>query len=327
VGGIGRASGKLLLFGEHAAVYGHPAVGLSLPEVTRARLVDTEATEWDVAAIPEEDRQGVRGILSRLEEAVPGLAARGRCTVLVESRVIRKAGFGSSAALCGALARAVLDHLGEPERAGGDVTRAWRLAHDTERLFHGTPSGVDTGLSLLGGTCVLRPHPPGLPAYSKVRGRGLCLIVGAVPRDAACAALIARLGAQVKSGDTAARASVDKLGRLAAEAAELLLSDAEHVSEPLGELAERAMDQLRALRLSTTELDTLLQAARAAGSLGGKLSGAGGGGAFFAIASDREAAALIASRLQAAAVEAGITLTSGPRVLTLPEQPLEPPAR
>jgi mevalonate kinase len=131
----------------------------------------------------------------------------------------------------------------------------------------------------------------------------------------------------VKSGDTAARASVDKLGRLAAEAAELLLSDAEHVSEPLGELAERAMDQLRALRLSTTELDTLLQAARAAGSLGGKLSGAGGGGAFFAIASDREAAALIASRLQAAAVEAGITLTSGPRVLTLPEQPLEPPAR
>ncbi len=315
MGGVGRSRGKLLLFGEHAAVYGHPAVGLSLPEGTTVRLGEDEGSEWELGSIPREDQEPVRRILSRLEKTVPRLTARGRCAVRIESGVARDAGFGSSAALCGAFARAALAHAGAEEAAGDEVMHAWALAHDAERIFHGTPSGVDTGLSLLGGTCVLRPRLPKLPEYRRVPVVALHLIVGAVPRGADCAALIAGLGARLRSGDAAARASVETLGRISVEAADVLLSDGAAVSGPLGELAESAMDRLRALSLSTPGLDRLLQAARAAGALGGKLSGAGGGGAFFAVASDREAAAFIASRLEDEAAEAGIVLSSPVRVI------------
>jgi mevalonate kinase len=139
--------------------------------------------------------------------------------------------------------------------------------------------------------------------------------VGAVPRDAACAALVGSLAARVKSGDRAARTSIEALGRIAADAARILLSDASAINEAFGILAGRAMDQLRAIGLSTPELDQLLEAAKAAGALGGKLSGAGAGGAFFAVARDRPTASLIVSRLESAAAAGGLALASPLRVI------------
>ena len=69
MGSVGKAHGKLLLFGEHSAVYGHPAVGVSLPEQTTVRLDDcggpgfgTCCNLCDVAAV--EFRRDRRGALT-----------------------------------------------------------------------------------------------------------------------------------------------------------------------------------------------------------------------------------------------------------------------
>ena len=75
------------------------------------------------------------------------------------------------------------------------------------------------------------------------------------------------------------------------------------------------METLRRLSLSTPWLDRLLAAGRSEGALGGKLSGAGAGGAFFLVVRDTGIAAAVAARLMSEARQAGIPLVSEARVL------------
>ena len=314
MGGIGKASAKLILFGEHAAVFGHMAVGVSLPEGTTVRLQGKEAPAWTLSNVVAEDGKTILEVLARMEALLPALASQGRCRVEVESNVARGVGFGSSAALCAALARAALAHAGQ----GGppsDRDRQWGLAHDAERLFHGTPSGIDTGLSLMDGMFAFRPRPPRLPESEPLFGQTLHLVVAAVPRDKACGALVASLGERVRSGEQAACESVQALGDLAAAAREAVRGGTPDSALRIAELADGAMDNLRRLSLSTPWLDRLLDAGRSEGALGGKLSGAGGGGAFFLVVRDAEAASAVAARLTAEARQAGIPLVSEARIL------------
>jgi mevalonate kinase len=319
VGGIGRASGKLILFGEHAAVYGYPAVGVSLREKTTVRLLRADgAGDWDVGDTPAEDRETVLRILTRLENLLPGLSSRPRSRVTVESDVPRGLGFGSSAALCAAFARAARAHAGEPSTSNepGGLLKEWELAHDAEKLFHGTPSGIDTGLSILDGLFAFLPRPPGLPEYRPLSGAPLNLVVAAVPRSASCGALVAMLGERMQAGHGETRAAVEDLGEMAAAAREALAGPAAGGAEEVGGLADQAMDRLRALGLSSPWMDRLLAAGRKAGALGGKLSGAGGGGAFFLVTADAARARQVASSVEEEAARGGITLAAPVRLLT-----------
>ena len=298
--GCGRA--KLLLFGEHAAVYAHPAVGLSLDTALRVQLhLQPESLQgWRFQGVQEEDREPILRVLDLLDE----LSGQGRenqrigGTVKLESRIPRGLGFGSSASLCIALAAAVAAWRGQ-----SDLRRIWEWAHRAEALFHGTPSGIDTGLALLGGLYSFRPDPPRLPAAERLAGFALHLVVGAVPRRASAGALIGALREKVIAADQRVRKILERLGALAAESGEILRArpdrgNVEAAAGRLGQMALEAQEHLASLGLSTPELQRLLEEGRAKGALGGKLSGAGGGGAFFLICADSEKAAEVAAALQ-----------------------------
>ena len=109
------------------------------------------------------------------------------------------------------------------------------------------------------------------------------------------------------------------LGELAGEAATALgLGDV----DGLGRMFDAAHGLLAGLRLSTPELETLVGAARAAGAVGAKLTGAGGGGAVIAIAPGHERDVLARWKAAgyagfvaeiAASSTAGISAASAPR--------------
>lgn len=278
--GVGR--GKLILFGEHAAVYGFPALGIPLDMSTRVELSPgTPGSSFP--GLSAHDAATVRSIFESLGAPYEGT------TVRVASTVPREVGFGSSAALCVALA-AALSGAGRPY--GREI---WKLAHHAETLFHGTPSGIDTGLALLDGMRLFRPRPPDLPEEERLPDVTLHLVVGAVPRLSSTAALVASLRDRMRSGDATAHGTVRELGR-AAERSREAVGAGGHAGE-LGGLADRAQRLLAALGLSTPAIDALLDRGRSLGALGGKLSGAGGGGAFYLVAPTAEAARRIASGL------------------------------
>jgi mevalonate kinase len=241
------------------------------------------------------------------EESLPEVRRLGRGRLALSATIERGLGFGSSAALCVALSSCLSAAVhGGPEPGAPSADRVWALAHEAERLFHGTPSGIDTGLSLLDGLYAFSPRPPELPAAARLPGFPLELVVGAVPRSTRAGLLIGGLRERMLAGDAATQRRLESLGELAARAITILEQGDARRSVELGALFWRGGEVLGELGLASPELDQLLTAGRAHGALGGKLSGAGGGGAFFLMYGSRQEAEASAGDLREVARSLGL---------------------
>lgn len=273
---VGRGRAKLLLFGEHAAVYGFPSVGLGLPGSTELRVRSSPEKLWRFPELSPLEGKSFGDFLARAADILPGIADGGG-EITISSTIPRALGFGSSAALCVALAESFA-----PE--GSDPAEIWSFAHRAEGYFHGVASGVDTGMSLLGGLRYFRSSTPALPETRLLSGIPLHLVVGAVRRRASTATLVARLQARIGSREKGPGDLVHELGEIADRAIALLEERGVHYSDSmagLGALLEAARRALGRLGLGDPGIDRLIRAGIESGAVGGKPSGAGSGGAFF----------------------------------------------
>lgn len=276
---MGINPGKLLLLGEHAAVYGYPALGVPLPLGVSARL--------EVPSVRNEPYPGTPDIyhpvLDRLVQTVSGSCLPANASLYLESSLPVGVGLGSSAALCTALVRAFLPGL--------DAPSVWQQAHQAEALLHGKPSGIDTGLSVYG--CALGFYFEGkeLPRIQPLPALGLHLVVSALPRQKDTRTLIRLIRDRQESQPGPTGQALHALGSLAGQ---VLQKNRGQNARDWGSITREAQGILSGLGLSLPELDLFLAEAVEEGALGGKLSGAGGGGAFFLIAENHEAALRLA---------------------------------
>ena len=304
----GRGFGKLLLFGEHAAVYGYPALGLALTDETVVSITPADNQQWDTAQIPPLYQPYVQSVLDALERELTAMGnrpaiphIRGRAEI--GSTIPVAHGYGSSASLCVAVAQAALSALDAAAgHTGSSVTlpQVWALANRLERLFHGRPSGIDTGLALHQGITAFRFDGSDLPQAVPLQSGSLVVVAAALPRRASTRELISAIGERMRAGDSNTASVLAQLGQLASSAIDLLphTSDAAGISR-LGTMADQAHAALAQLGLETPQLQRCLQITRECGSAGGKLSGAGGGGAFFALFHNRSTAVDAARELVA----------------------------
>ncbi|MFW5741662.1 MAG: mevalonate kinase [Spirochaetota bacterium] len=295
--GVARGHGKLLLFGEHAAVYGHPAIGIQLEEYLEVSVEPGEH-RWVLPDLPPRESELVRKALAALEGAPEG----GR--IGITGNLPMSVGFGSSAAFCTALVRAAGGVTAADAGAADDREALWGEAHRIEHVFHGTPSGIDTGLSVYPGASIVYPDPPALPRRQPARLPHAALLVGAIPRTSTTAQLVAGIRAMREQDPAAVDHSLHRLGRLSQAAA---TPESCPDANVLGRIADQAQTILRTLGLSTTELDEVVTALHDAGALGAKLSGAGGGGAFYGVFSSRidaqRAVSVLEKRMAQQAIE------------------------
>jgi mevalonate kinase len=330
------APGKLLLFGEHSAVFGYPAVGTALsrgltieaipadtmtitgesdgaapggaaaggaspgtasPGAAAAGRSATGAAAAGASAVPEESLASFARFLVDLLPEIP--PAR----ITVRSDLPISSGFGSSAALCTAIARwAGRWGSGGTGDSGGcdDSSLAtWRLAHRIEAFFHGTPSGVDTGLTTLGGVKAFRfgaggDAPGNLPEAIPLPSVLPPLVVGSVPRTRTTRELVSAVRQALEGHPGTIRPVLDRLGEITTLAVDVLQGAPGEESEPgavsaaLADLVTEARRHLAALPIDSERVGEILDAGCAAGALAGKPSGAGGGGAFYLLCPDRE---------------------------------------
>jgi len=307
MGTIGIASAKLLLFGEHASVYGFPAVGMELPWKMQVFLSQAKTESIYTVSTEEKHKKKLIPLLQKIPQLFPETAQLSPFSIRIVSESPIGIGFGSSGALCVALSRslyAFLNRMPNPKTI-------WEAAHEFEKVFHHTPSGVDTGLSLFGGVCAFKGIENELPTIRSLTTQPLHLVVGALPRIVETKTLIAELRKKKKKALPLLR----ELGNIAAHCVTVLSMQGS--PQDLGDLATEAQSHLKALSLSTPSLETLLNFGKSKGSLGGKLSGAGGGGAYYLFANSAGHATHLASELREFARQSQIFHKYLPTAFTL----------
>ena len=299
--GVATSRGKLLLFGEHSAVYGHPAVGLSLP--WKLTVSHTQADDWQLPGLgPHKAR--VRSLLGWFEAraTMEGLPSPPLGRLVFETDIPLSSGFGSSGALCAALVNLFFPNLVLAERD--------RLAWLAEGLFHGTPSGIDTALALREGWWALDASQRPVVA-SPLTDPGLNLVTGSLVRTGDTKALVQGLATRRADGEALVIDSLEGLGAIARAA---LQGWNNHDADALCDLMRHARAALQRLGLETPTLTTVLDAAlNMPGAQAAKLSGAGGGGAFVVAFRDRPSAERALPLLSAVAPEA--EWTARPRLI------------
>jgi mevalonate kinase len=263
--------GKVILLGEHAVVYGGTALAVPLSLGVTARATPSRTCGFDVPDVLHGAR---RTQLLRAFSLAADAAGRPPVSVSLRSTLPVSMGLGSSAAVAVALARVLL------RAATGRLPSAQRLrvlALEMERVFHGTPSGVDDACSALGVPISFRRR--GAAQQPLVRRlallRPLELLVALAGTRQPTRATVSSLRVRQQRWPRRYRRLFSEVGRLAeegvraAEAGDLEgLGDAMNVNHGL----------LAALGVSSPALDGMAGWMREAGALGAKLTGAGGDG-------------------------------------------------
>ncbi|WP_437496311.1 mevalonate kinase [Sorangium sp. So ce1099] len=287
---LGQASGKVILLGEHAVVYGAPALAAGIERGARARAARSSGASalWlggrEHGAPAEGEAPGdVAQAFAALLAALPGA---GPVRVAAESDLPPGGGLGSSAALGVAIARAVaalargpVEPRVETEAAGAALTAEATVAAAAawERVFHGNPSGIDTTAAARGG-CFRFNKAHGATSLAPRDDLWLCVGSTGVPSSTrSMVDLVARL---FERKPTLAESSIAGIAALVENAA-LAIEAGDAIG--LGRLMDLNQMLLAGMFVSTEAIEALCKLAREAGALGAKLTGAGGGGSVIAL--------------------------------------------
>ncbi|WP_424018800.1 mevalonate kinase [Halorientalis pallida] len=300
---VSSAPGKVYLFGEHAVVYGEPAVPCAIERRARVtveerddgalRVHSTDLTldgftvEYDGAADASADVDVPEALVEAAVGYVDAAAAQARDAadrpdagfdITIESEIPLGAGLGSSAAVVVAGIDAATRELGVQLSAREIADRAYQVEYEVQ---DGQASRADTFCSAVGGAVRVEgddcqpirdvPNLPFVIGYDGGAGDTGELVAG-----------VRRLREEYPfAADT-----VETIGDLVRQGERAL--EAGDLAE-LGRLMDFNHGLLEALGVSSRSLDEMVWAARESDALGAKLTGAGGGGCIVVLDETEEA--------------------------------------
>ena len=289
----GSAHAKAILFGEHAVVYGAPAIAIPIHELeAEARVessdggirIESELFSGEAAAAPTRLQPVVTAIRAALEYVgAPEAGLR----VQILSAIPHSRGLGSSAAVAAAVGRAIAAWAGKTV----DTAGLYDIVQQAERVAHGNPSGLDARAVTAEGTIrfdfgAVSPMRIGAPLHFVLADSGIA---------GSTAEAVGAVRLRREQDPERMETLMSRLAEIAeAAVADLALGDRFEIGARMRE----AHELLDAIGVSSPELNDLVDAANTAGAFGAKLTGGGLGGCILALANSAAHAERLGSVLR-----------------------------
>lgn len=302
---IASAPAKIILLGEHAVVYGQPALAVPLSALRTYAKVTTSPSGSGLTLIASDlhNQQFIIDLSSR-ESNNPLVVSSWLlldyldcpppdATIILHSDVPIASGMGSGASITASLFRALLSLLNKSlsDEQLND------LVYEAEKIHHGTPSGIDN-------TVIIFEQPiyfvRGKPIERFTIGQPFTLLIGNTGVESSTKIAVGDVRALYNSNVDLITSKFNTIGdlvRTGRKAIEL----GNHIL--LGKVMNENHQFLRELTVSSLALDSLVDAACESGALGAKLSGAGRGGNMIALVTQEKVPIVHSALLEAGAVQ------------------------
>ena len=296
---VGVGHGKIILLGEHAAVYGRHAIACPIPLNMRARVEDCDdgvhllIPKWGVEYQLNPVKENRRSFELAAGEILRTLQLEDRSMrIEIFPDVPRGMGMGGSAALAVAVLRAIDLHF----KIGLSDEDINNFAYDSEKIAHGQPSGIDNTMATYGQPLVFRKGNPPLVEPLNI-ANPMWVVVGMTGTEGLTAKTVGAVREAHARQPLIYEKIFDDIDNLVLRGVAAIH---DNDTGTLGELMNVCQGLLNALQVSTPELERGIQVARDAGALGAKLTGGGGGGAMVALCRDEAHSGEISQALEAA---------------------------
>jgi mevalonate kinase len=294
------APGKIILFGEHAVVYNRPAIAVPVNQVQARAVViaDPKAPTGRIWIQAPDIRLDMGS--ADLPEAHPlvrllevflkhfSLDHIPACILRITSTIPIAAGMGSGAAISVASLRALAGFIGAPL----PPEKISALAYEIEKIYHGTPSGIDNTVIALNKP-VYYVRGTSIATFSI--GKPFTLVIGDTGIRSPTSGPVEAVRQAWLAQPERYESLFDRAGEISITARRLI--ETGQINQ-LGELMDANQAILTEMGVSNPELDHLVRSARLAGASGAKLSGGGWGGNMIALVEPQRAQQVAAGLME-----------------------------
>lgn len=276
------APGKAILFGEHAVVYGKPAIAMALSKRAYVK-VSGRADEKICVNIRDLGIKGIidlkndiilsdspkKGILKYVLSSLKKVHEKSGLNICIDVNVPIGGGLGSSAAVTVALIAAVSKYNNKDLKK----KEIAKLAHEVELEVQGSASTLDTTISTFGGLIYLEKDAKEI--VSLKINHDIPVVISFTDSRGDTGKLIEAVKIKKGKYPEIINPLIDLFESVTLEAKEAILNNDK---KRIGELMNINHGLLDALGVNILELSNMVYTARNAGAWGSKITGAGGGG-------------------------------------------------